>query len=621
MGGVAMSELNLRENKFLTKAKGMSHGFAAILGKNNTDALTILWVCNDSFSCYHLHKNEVFIMVQAGALSEESATRIYKSYIKGDAGYVPPRNTDGSFLIFDSRNQRFFIGRDRSQAYHMYMSMQGDQLYLSTNAQPFLGSVCRGLDPVGCDLYLSSGATVAPFPILKDISALLPGEYLQAGVKDFSTPLSLKRVRTFWQIDPVDIPDDYNVAVSRYGDLLTGNIERHLENQSAGVFLSGGSDSAAVVGALHKLKCPKVVAGHLSTPGFFDVEKSLVGELQKSYNFQLELLSPDSAAQTWISEMDSAILANPTGPFLSDTAMRQLGCCLGNILPNGTPIFNGEMCLLDQGFNTSEDASRSFRRWLYMKNGRLLSKAPKLSPDIMRGRWTSHRSSAPRQGAYRQMESILTAVLSVVYAIGRPAHYFAGAKVGFMGLPGIWGGRSYLGGESNSDIVQLLYEQFFSKYESRLGGAEWRQAFATMTTCWYSEAANFTNPLSGASAGKLAISFPFSSVDLMDFATACPVPWCVDKKIQKDMCSQVLSMPHNVAYFLKCHKISGKNYFEHVYSTVQEHMVQRIKNTDYGVLQPEINRRLSITFENMNLHGLFLFYPYALSILKEAVEA
>lgn len=607
------------ERRFLSKANNMSHGFAAVFTRNSKE-VTISWSCNDKFSSSCIHENEVLVLVQAGVLSADSAQSISESYVKNPERYIPSRRTDGSFLIFDERMRRILIGRDRSQAYHMYWSYYDEHLYISTNIQPFLGTVCKELDPVGCDLFLSYGVTIGPFPLYKGLNVLLPGEYLRIDIENISRGLSSSIARTFWQIDPVDVPDEYTQATDRYGELLIENIQRHLKQPQAGVFLSGGSDSASVVGVLHKIKCPQVVAGHMAIPGNFDIEKILVTELQREYQFRLEMIEPDYMAQDWIFRVNEAIRANPAGPFLSFPAYEQMGRHLGSILTEGSVVFNGEMCILDQGFSVSGDSTRYLRRWCYLKSGRLVANIPPLFPNCLEGRWHRHRSSVPGRGIYKRVESLTTGILSILHAIGRPAYYYAGAKVGFMEFPGIWAGRSFLDREYDVDVAQLFYQRFFSRYGLRLKSAEWRQAFSTMATCWYSEASNFTMPHDAAAAGKLPICFPYSSVDLMDFAASCPIPWCIDKKIQKDMAYRVLSMPRNPAYYLKYHGIRGKNYFELVYERIIESMLEHIKETNYGPLKTEIDRRLLISFKNMNLYGIFIFYPYCLSILKEALK-
>ncbi len=611
-----MTGLALKD-QFLKKSESMPHGFSAVVecrkGKYGTS-----WKCRDNFSCACIERNGITILVQAGVLSDESTEAIYKKYKENPNSFMPSRNTDGSFLIIDPANGRIVLGRDRSQTYHIYLVLNESGLYISTSVLPFMGTICKELDPAACDLYLTYGIVIGPFPLLKNLQALLPGHYLKLDWSDLSNTNRLKKPYVFWEIEPAEVPKSYGKATAQYGELLCENIQRHLKDSSAGVFLSGGSDSAAVVGILNKLNCRQVVTGHMAIPGFFDDAKTLVKRLQEAYKFQLKFIEPDFNSGSWLEEVNKAIRINQPGSYVSFPAYRQTGLELGSQLPEGTTVFNGELCLLDQGFNEASDHTRKFRRWLYMNAGRLFSNLPALWPNKLGVNWGNHRKSIYRKENWRDVIDILaTFSASFLRSLGRPGLYYAGAKAGFRGFPGIWAGKSYLSKDYEINLAEIFYERFFSNYEKRLAGPQWRQALATMTLCWYSEATNLTMPLDAAASGGNPVCFPFNSVELMDFAVSCPVPWCIDKKIQKDMCYHYLSMPEEIAYYLKDHTIKGKTYFEIVYENIRKEITERVRDTDYGPLQAEIDKNLSLGDKDKKRNDELLFDLYCLSICIE----
>lgn len=537
----------------------------------------------DDFSSAEYDQDGVSVFVQAGCRSSISAKAIAESYCRNKNSYVPSRYAEGSFLIIDSVNNRVIVGRDRSQAYHLYVISNNDKLHVTTDISSLCGTVCKTLDATAVDLYLNQGIALAPFPLLKGASALLPGHYrtydsVRAGDD-----------QEFWRIQAVEVPENYDEAVERYGDLFLETIRRNVPGSQAAVFLSGGSDSAAVMGGLYKLGVPDVQATHMAIKGNFPFEREDVTALHKAYGFNLHYVTPDFEDCNWPDYVrESLTLSSPNSVYISLPAYMQMGRELGGHVQAGTTVFNGEMCLLDQGFNESGDSTRSIRRWLYMQGGRQLTKGIPIWPDAGAVDWSKVRRPYLERRSWSDKRDVLrTTLQSFIHAIGRPADYYAGLKLGYRGFPGIWSGLSLLPSDYNNDLRTVFMEQFFNFYEAELKGGDWRQTIAAMNTCWYSESSNFTMPTDAAGHGQMGMCFPFSSVDLMDFAASLPMEWTVDKKIQKDMCKRVLDMPDQVAYRLKNHK-QNFSYFDAAYGKMRQEMLSTVLETDFGPLQDGI---------------------------------
>lgn len=540
-------------------------------------------VGQDDFSCTCFEQERVTVFVQAGCRSSASAKTIADSYCGSRGNYVPPRNTEGSFLIIDREEKRVIAGRDRSQAYHLYIFEEGPKLHVTTDISTLCGTVCKELDATAVDLYLNQGIVLAPFPLLKGVRALLPGHYCVYDA-DCSGQDS-----EFWRIEKADIPDRYDDAVEQYGEMFLDCIRRHLSGDRAAVFLSGGSDSAAVMGALHKTGVSDVQAAHMAIKGNFPFERDDVKELQAAYGFNLHYVTPDFEISGWADYVKQSLtLASPNSVYISFPAYLQMGKELGGLVPEGTTVFNGEMCLLDQGFNESGDTTRNVRRWLYMQGGRNLAKMFPIWPESGTVNWAKVRKPCLIRNDRRHKRDVLrTAVQTFLHAIGRPADYYAGLKLGFRGFPGIWSGLSLLPNDYKNDLRPVFMERFFNYFEQALKGDEWRRTIAAMNTCWYSESSNFTMPTDAAGLGRMGMCFPFSSVELMDFAASLPLEWTVDKKIQKDMCSRVLNMPDQVAYRMKNHK-QDFSYFDTAYGAMKAEMEETVLGTDFGPLNEGI---------------------------------
>lgn len=559
------------------------HGFYIQFDGDAEDKLSLLG--QDDFSSACFEQGRVTVFVQAGCRSSESAKIIAQAYCKKRGGYVPPRATEGSFLIVDREEKRVIAGRDRSQAYHLYIVEEGRRLHVTTDISTLCGTVCKELDATAVDLYLNQGIVLAPFPLLKGVRAFLPGHYCVYDADHSGQDLE------FWRIKIADIPERYDHAVEQYGELFLDNIKRNLSGDRAAVFLSGGSDSAAVMGALHKLGSIKTSAVHMTIPGRFPFETEDVKELHKAYYFDLHYYTPDFKSDNWANYVKQSLTsASPNSVYSSFPAYLQMGKELGGLVPEGTTVFNGEMCLLDQGFNESGDTTRNVRRWLYMQGGRNLAKMFPIWPESGTVTWGNVRKPCLiRQNRRDKCDVLRTAVQTFLHAIGRPADYYAGLKLGFRGFPGIWSGLSLLPVDYLNDLRPVLMSRFFDHFKESLKGAEWRRTIAAMNTCWYSESSNFTMPTDAAGQGRMGMCFPFSSVELMDFAASLPLEWTVDKKIQKDMCSRVLNMPDQVAYRMKNHK-QDFSYFDTAYGAMKTGMEKTVLETDFGPLNSGIRR-------------------------------
>lgn len=578
------------------------HGFYVEVDRSNRIHFQVKG--RDDFSSAGYKQDEVTVFVQAGGRSAVSAKALAESYCTDRADYVPSRYTEGSFLIIDSANRRVIAGRDRLQAYHLYIYIDDDKLHVTTDIAALCGIVCKELDATAVDLYLNQGIVLPPFPLLKGIEALLPGHYrtydaVQAGAD-----------REFWRVQTVDIPDRYDAAVERYGELFLESIRRNISGSQAAVFLSGGSDSAAVMGGLHKLGVSDVQAAHMAIKGNFPFERDDVKALQAAYGFTLHYVTPDFEISGWADYVKQSLtLGSPNSIYISLPTYLQMGKELGGLVPKGTTVFNGEMCLLDQGFNESSDSTRTIRRWLYMQGGRNLAKMFPIWPESGAVNWGKVRKPCLIRKDWRHKRDVLrTTVQTFLYAIGRPADYYAGLKLGYRGFPGIWSGLSLLPADYSNDLRPVLMSRFFDQFKESLKGADWRRTIAAMNTCWYSESSNFTMPTDAAGHGQMGMCFPFSSVDLMDFAASLPMEWTMDKKIQKDMCSRVLHMPDQVAYRMKNHK-QDFSYFDTAYGMMKAEMEAMVQDTDLGPL----NIGITQLYEAGKLSGNKLISLYGLA--------
>lgn len=556
---------------------------------------------NDDISVYIYEDSELIVYVQTSLKSRDEAKWLAKKYKDCDKPFIPLRETSGSFIIIDKTNKSLIVGRDRTQAYHLYYSINDKKISVATDIRVFFNKY-NTLDAVSVDAAIMNGYAIAQFPVIKGVKSLMPGHFISCNTK-----MDVKE-GVFWSIKKVSVPDEYDEAVKHYADLLMNSISSNLSNDTAAVFLSGGSDSAAVMGALHKIGVGNVHAVHMSIKNNYEFEDEDVRCLHEKYKFNLKFITPNyENTKEWKDYVNKTILEGSIySAYISFPAYHLMGSYLSEQVPKNTTVFNGELCLLDVGFTESSDITRGLRRWLFVEKGRSLSSGIKIFPDFLQVDWEKNRRPYYLGTNWIDKLYVLDKVIrSCLHSIGRPAEYFAGLKMGCCGFPGYFLGRSLLpnGYCANS---QEKANAFFVNYVDGLCSEDWKRVMATMTSCWYSEASNFTMPTDVASYGGLTMCFPFSSVDLMDFASSIPNNWCIDKKIQKDACKMIFDMPSQVAYRMKNHKQSF-DYFETLYGSIKKEMVNVILETDFGPLNDGIKKLLEHKQYGMQVFDLYYY--------------
>ena len=167
------------------------------------------------------------------------------------------RRIEGDYAIglWDSRERRLFLARDRAGVKPLYFSLQGGMLLFASEIKAIVAhpAVERDVDPVAMYHYLSFLTTPAPMTMFKGIYKLPVAHCLEvsAGGK--------MRAWRYW--DPMDTGNP-DAAMPPAGDRpqreeyyvhgIRERLERAVEKRMMsdvpfGVFLSGGVDSSANV--------------------------------------------------------------------------------------------------------------------------------------------------------------------------------------------------------------------------------------------------------------------------------------------------------------------------------------------------------------------------------------
>jgi len=154
-----------------------------------------------------------------------------------------------AFAIWDSREKRLFLARDRIGIKPLYYAQLGNRLLFASEPKALLQhpEVDRNIDPVALDAYLSLLYVPPPYSIFRGIRQLPPAYTLtwQAGEV---------RIEKYWDIEPN--PQERPSAeewAEEIAPILEDSIRmRMMSDVPLGAFLSGGIDSSTIVSVLAK---------------------------------------------------------------------------------------------------------------------------------------------------------------------------------------------------------------------------------------------------------------------------------------------------------------------------------------------------------------------------------
>jgi asparagine synthase (glutamine-hydrolysing) len=146
-----------------------------------------------------------------------------------------------AFALWDGRNERLLLARDRFGIKPLHYAETGNRFYFASEIKAILAAgIPRDLDPTALDQYLSHLVVPAPYTIYRAIRKLPAGHAL---IHDQNG----SRIFEYWDVA-------YNALEQTKGFETTlqaqlgGAIGRQLVSDvQVGAFLSGGLDSATVV--------------------------------------------------------------------------------------------------------------------------------------------------------------------------------------------------------------------------------------------------------------------------------------------------------------------------------------------------------------------------------------
>ncbi|RMD49377.1 MAG: asparagine synthase (glutamine-hydrolyzing) [Ignavibacteria bacterium] len=154
------------------------------------------------------------------------------------------------FAIWDARNNRLLIARDRIGIKPLYYYKDDEKIVFASEIKAILKypGIDRAIDFAGLSLLFRHGFTPAPYTVFKNIKKIPPAHYLL--IHDNNIEL-----RNYWKVSYAEklLKNEKEIAEELY-DLLKDSVKyRLIADVPLGAFLSGGMDSSGIVHLMSEL--------------------------------------------------------------------------------------------------------------------------------------------------------------------------------------------------------------------------------------------------------------------------------------------------------------------------------------------------------------------------------
>lgn len=175
-----------------------------------------------------------------------------------------------AFALWDTKNQRLVLARDRVGKKPLYYHLGKDHLTFASELEAVARdeSISLDVDAQALDLYLSLGYVPSPRSIYAQVRKLPPAHVAVMDGKGL-------RMRRYWRLPSHThaTPPSYEAAIEELASVFDEAVRiRLMSDVPLGAFLSGGVDSSAVVAAMARI--------NPSQP----VRTAAIGFMEKQFN-------------------------------------------------------------------------------------------------------------------------------------------------------------------------------------------------------------------------------------------------------------------------------------------------------------------------------------------------
>jgi asparagine synthase (glutamine-hydrolysing) len=219
----------------------------------------------------------------------EIIPHLYEEYGKGFLDYL---NGMYALALWDEKNGRLILARDRLGIKSMYYSISNGNVRFATEIKPLLRfpDISLEIDVIGLTQYLSYGYTLAPRTVLKNIHKLPAGCWMAIENGTITNG-------TYWDCNnPGERKTAFKEIQTELLEAFDASIQLHLRSDvPIGACLSGGIDSGLLV-ARASYYYPHLRTYTLRFTGSQFDESPLAEQVARKYDTKHKTFSVDSDA-------------------------------------------------------------------------------------------------------------------------------------------------------------------------------------------------------------------------------------------------------------------------------------------------------------------------------------
>ena len=250
-----------------------------------------------------------------------------------------------AFAIWDSRDQRLFIARDRLGIKPLFYAEHKGKFYFASEMKAILADRAfpRDIDEMALACYFTLSYIPAPLTIYRSIRKLLPG-HIQT-IKNGKI-----RTHKYWDLyfEPARGRDE-NYFIQEFMKLLQESVKMRLMSEvPLGAFLSGGIDSSTVVALMSRNSSSPVNTFCMGfggdTGGYLDERKyaRMVAQMYSTNHREFEVLPKlEGLIEKIVQAFDEPFADDSTIPsyFVCKTAKENVTVALSGL--GGDEAFGG----------------------------------------------------------------------------------------------------------------------------------------------------------------------------------------------------------------------------------------------------------------------------------------
>lgn len=169
-----------------------------------------------------------------------------------------------AFALWDKRRKELFIARDRFGIKPLYYAKTPQAVYFASEIKALLArlEISREIDFDSLGYYITLGYVPTPRTLFRSIRKLPPGHFLYVSENRF-------QISRYWHLEERSTASfNEEECLEKLGYLLKQSVKSHLMSDvPLGVFLSGGTDSSALVALASELTSRPVKTFSIGFPG------------------------------------------------------------------------------------------------------------------------------------------------------------------------------------------------------------------------------------------------------------------------------------------------------------------------------------------------------------------